>query len=149
MWLSANADVLELAVRKGAFARAARAPLGLPEDLRAHVEAALAGRLVDLLGLARRSGAAISGFEKAREWLQAGKGGLIVQAADGSADERARFAGGRTMPCVAVLSAAALGKVFGREHTVHVVIAAGRLAQMIELEAQRLLGVAKASVSGQ
>lgn len=149
MWLSANADVIELAVRRGVFARAARAPLKLPESLGTQVEAVLARRLMDLLGLARRSGAAISGFEKAREWLLAGKGGLIVQAADGSVDERARFVGGRSLPCVAVLSAATLGKIFGREHTVHVVIAAGRLAQMIELEARRLLGVAKESVSGQ
>ncbi|MBU6449699.1 MAG: RNA-binding protein [Rhodospirillales bacterium] len=149
MWLSATADVIELAVRRGVFARAARAPLKLPESLHAQVEAALARRLADLLGLARRSGAAISGFEKAREWLQAGRGGLIVQAADGSIEERARFAGGRALPCVAVLSAAALGKIFGREHTVHVVISPGRLAQMIELEARRLLGVAKESVSGQ
>ncbi|MDE1883444.1 MAG: RNA-binding protein [Rhodospirillales bacterium] len=149
LWLSADGDVIELAVRRGVFARAARAPLKLPQDLRSQVEAALARRLVDLLGLARRSGAAISGFEKAREWLQAGRGGLIVQAADGSADERARFVGGSALPCVVVLSAGALGKVFGREHTVHVVIAAGRLARMIELEARRLLGVAKESVSGQ
>ncbi|MBU6426170.1 MAG: RNA-binding protein [Rhodospirillales bacterium] len=149
MWLSANADVLDSAVRRGVFPRAARAPLKLPEHLRTQVEAALARRLIDLLGLARRSGAAISGFEKAREWLNAGKGGLIVQAADGSAEERARFVGGRTIPCVAVLSAAALGKVFGREHTVHVVIADGRLARMIEIEARRLLGVAKDCVSGQ
>ncbi len=149
MWLSAQADVLDLAVRRGVFARAARTKLKLPEDLHAQVGTALARRVSDLLGLARRSGAAISGFEKAREWLQTGKVGLIVQAADGSADERARFTGGRTVPCVAVLSAAALGKVFGREHTVHVVIATGRLAQMIEIEARRLLGVAKESVSGQ
>ncbi|MDE1895885.1 MAG: RNA-binding protein [Rhodospirillales bacterium] len=149
MWLSASVDVIELAVRRGVFARAARAPLKLPESLHKVVEAVLARRLSDLLGLARRSGAAISGFEKAREWLQASKGGLIVQAADGSVEERARFVGGRAVPCVAVLSAAALGKIFGREHTVHVVILPGRWAQMIELEARRLLGVAKESVSGQ
>ena len=120
-----------------------------PPDLRAQVEAALTRRLTDLLGLARRSGAAISGFEKAREWLQTGRAGIIVQAADGSAEERARFAGGRPIPQLAVLSAAALGRIFGREHTVHVVVAPGRLAKMIEIEAQRLRGVAKESVSGQ
>lgn len=149
LWLSADGDVIELAVKRGAFPRAARAPLKVPQDLRGQVETALTRRLADYLGLARRSGAAISGFEKAREWLQAGKGGVIVQAADGSAEERARFAGGRTIPRVAVLSAAALGRIFGREHTVHVVVAPGRLAQMIEIEARRLLGVAKERVSGQ
>ncbi len=149
LWLSADGDVVDLAIRRGVFARAVRMPLKVPQDLRGQVEVALARRLVDLLGLARRSGAAISGFEKAREWLQTRKGGLIVQAADGSVEECARFAGGRDIPVVAVLSAAELGKVFGRERTVHVVVAPGRLAQMLEIEARRLLGVAKQGVSGQ
>ena len=73
----------------------------------------------------------------------------MVQAADGSVEERARFVGGRDIPVVAVLSAAALGKVFGREHTVHAVISPGRLAGMIEIEAQRLQGVADGETSGQ
>ena len=149
LWLSARADVLHQAVRRGVFPRAAKAQLVLPPDLLAEVRAALIRRVADLLGLARRGGVAISGFEKAREWLQAGKAGLVVQAADGSPEERARFLGARDVPVVAVLSAAALGKVFGREHTVHVVIAPGRLARMIEIEAQRLQGVAVEVTSGQ
>jgi uncharacterized protein len=142
LWLSAAPGVLHQAVRRGAFARGAKANVTVPPGLADEVKAALERRLIDLLGLARRSGAAISGFEKAREWLQAQKAGLVVQAADGSAEERARFTGGRDVPVVAVLSAAALGKIFGREHTVHVVISAGRLAKMIEIEARRLQGVA-------
>lgn len=149
MWLSADGNVIDLAIRRGVFPRAARAPLNVPQDLRDKVEAALTQRITELLGLARRSGAAISGFEKAREWLQSGRGGVIVQAADGSADERERFAGGRSIPRVVALSAAALGRIFGREHTVHVVVAPGRLAGMIEIEARRLRGVAKERVSGQ
>ncbi|MGE4480445.1 RNA-binding protein [Acidocella sp.] len=149
LWLSSDGDVVELAVKRGAFPRAARAPLQVPKDLRTQVETALAKRITELLGLARRSGAAISGFEKAREWLQTGRGGLILQAADGSAEERARFAGGRALPRVTVLSAAALGRIFGREQTVHVVVAPGRLAGMIEIEARRLQGVANGRVSGQ
>ena len=149
LWLSASADVLHQAIRRGVFARAAKGQVVLPPDFVAEVHAALTRRVADLLGLARRGGVAISGFEKAREWLQAGKAGLVVQAADGSPDERARFLGGRDVPVVAVLSAAALGKIFGREHTVHVVIAPGRLARMIEIEAQRLQGVAVEVTSGQ
>jgi predicted RNA-binding protein YlxR (DUF448 family) len=149
LWLSARPGVLDQAVRRGAFARGAKAQVTVPPGLADEVTAALTRRLVDLLGLARRSGAAISGFEKAREWLQVGGAGLVVQAADGSADERARFVGGRDIPVVAVLDAATLGKVFGRDHTVHVVISPGRLAAMIEIEARRLQGVADGETSGQ
>ena len=149
LWLSAAPGVLHQAIRRGAFARGAKAPVTVPPGLADEVAAALTRRLTDLLGLARRSGAAISGFEKAREWLTVGGAGLVVQAADGSAEERARFVGGRDVPVVAVLSGAALGKVFGREHTVHVVISPGRLAAMIEIEAQRLQGVADGETRGQ
>ncbi len=149
LWLSASPGILNQAMKRSVFARAAKMPVKILPTLADEVMAALQARLLDLLGLARRSGAAISGFEKAREWVQQGKAGLVVQACDGSPEERARFLGGREIPVVAALSAAALGQIFGREHTVHAVIAPGRLAVMIEIEAQRLAGVADAVTSGQ
>ena len=99
------------------------------------------GRVRDLLGLARRAGQAVSGWQAGREWLQAGRAGLLVQAKDGSVAERARF-GGRDLPAVAPLTAAELGVVFGRDHAVHVVVAPGRLADAIRIEAERLAGFA-------
>jgi predicted RNA-binding protein YlxR (DUF448 family) len=140
MWLKPDPAVLAQALKRGVFARAAKQPLVLPADLAAEVKAALLRRFAELLGLARRGGGAVAGFEKAREWLVAGKAQLIVQAADGSASECARFLGGRDVKVAAVLSAAALGQVFGRDQAVHVAIAPGRLAAMLENEAARLQG---------
>jgi predicted RNA-binding protein YlxR (DUF448 family) len=139
MWLSARGDVLERALSRGAFMRAARGPVTLPSDLRARIEDGLRARIRDLLGLARRAGQAVSGWQSGREWLQAGRAGLLVQAVDGSPAERARF-GGRDLPVVASLTAAELGLVFGRDHAVHVVVAPGRLADAIRAEAGRLAG---------
>jgi predicted RNA-binding protein YlxR (DUF448 family) len=149
LWLSARADVITSALKRGVFARAAKQQVKTPENLRDFVEAGLLRRMTELLGLARRGGNAISGFEKAREWLAAGKVGLVVQANDGSAEERARFTGGRDVKVVTAFSGAALGRIFGRDHAVHVVIASGKLARMIEVEADRLAGVAGGETSGQ
>lgn len=143
MWLSARGDVLERALSRGAFMRAARGPVTLPSDLRARIEDGLRARIRDLLGLARRAGQAVSGWQAGREWLSAGRAGLLVQAADGSPAERARF-GGRGLPVVTPLEAAALGGVFGRDHAVHVVVAPGRLAEAIRVEAERLAGIVAA-----
>lgn len=149
LWLSAAGDVVEMALKRGVFPRAAKQPVTVPKELRGQVEALLRQRIFELVGLARRGGGAISGFEKAREWLVSGKAGLVLQALDGSVEERARFVGGRDIPVVTVFTAAQLGQVFGREHAVHAVIAAGRLAEKIQIEALRLAGVAAAGPSGQ
>jgi predicted RNA-binding protein YlxR (DUF448 family) len=144
MWLSARGDVLERALSRGAFMRAARGPVTLPSDLRARIEDGLRARIRDLLGLARRAGQAVSGWQAGRDWLQAGRAGLLVQAVDGSPAERARF-GGRDLPVVASLTATELGVVFGRDHAVHVVVAPGRLADAIRVEAERLAGFGPAA----
>jgi predicted RNA-binding protein YlxR (DUF448 family) len=143
IWLSARGDVIETACAKGAFAKAARAQVTVPRDLVAALRDSLTRRFREHLGLARRAGQAVAGYQKAREWLDVGRAGLIVQAADGSPDERARFLGRWTerVPVVAPLDAHQLGVVFGRDHAVHVAVAAGRLAESLRNEADRLVGV--------
>ena len=141
IWLSALGDVIETARTRGAFAKAARAPVTVPSDLLSGLQAALARRIGEQLGLARRAGQAVAGFARAREWLEKGTAALVVQAADGSPEERARFVGAWTGPVVAPLDATTLGAVFGRDHVVHVAVAAGRLAERIVTEAERLAGL--------
>ncbi|MCZ8280221.1 MAG: RNA-binding protein [Acetobacteraceae bacterium] len=140
MWLSARADVLEGAISRGAFTRAARGPVVVPPGLPALLQQGLRTRIADLLGLARRAGQAVAGWQAVREWRAADRVALLVQAKDGSAAERERLSGGG-MLAVAPLSAAELGRVFGRDHIVHVAVAPGRLAEAIRSEAGRLSGL--------
>ena len=150
IWLSARRDVLETARARNAFARAARAPVGVPVDLLQMVEGGLSRRVGELLGLARRAGQAVCGFQRAREWLVAGRAGLVIQAADGSKEERARFLSGvRDVPVAAPLPARALGAVFGRDHVVHVAIAHGSLAEALNVETHRLAGIVQRGEAGQ
>ncbi len=138
-WLSPRADVIEAAAVRGAFARAARGPVTLPPALVPTIQAGLARRFADLLGLARRAGQAVGGYAKAREALVGGRIGVVVQASDGSdAECRRLLSGARDVPVVRPLRAAALGAVFGRDHVVHVAVMPGRLADSLEAEAFRL-----------
>ena len=150
IWLSARADVLSTACTKGAFARASRGAVTIPPALLSDLITLLEGRIADHIGLARRAGQAVCGFQKAREWLggqaPGGRVALVIQARDGSRDERARFmrsgdAGGPAIPVVAPLSAARLGMVFGRDHVVHVAVAGGRLADGLRADARRWGGL--------
>jgi predicted RNA-binding protein YlxR (DUF448 family) len=146
IWLSAAGDVIDTARTRGAFAKAARGAVTVPPDLTAVLQASLTRRIGECLGLARRAGQAVCGFQKAREWLVAGRAGLVVEASDGSADERARFLGrhAETIEVIAPLNGAALGAVFGRDHVVHVAIARGRLATALANETKRLAGLSVA-----
>lgn len=141
MWLSADAAVLEAARARGAFAKAARGPVTVPPDLRATIEDGLIRRIGDTLGFARRAGQAVAGFARAREWLETGRAALVVHASDGSLAERTRLMSGCDVPAVSPLDQAALGRIFGRDAAVHVAVAPGRLAQAIQVEAGRLMGM--------
>jgi predicted RNA-binding protein YlxR (DUF448 family) len=143
IWLSARGDVLETARVRGAFAKSARRPVKVPADLVADVATALAGRIRETLGLARRAGLAVAGFAKAREWLAEGKAALVVQASDGSPGERSRLLGANAGRLVALapLDGATLGQIFGRDHAVHVAVGPGRLAERLIAETARLAGV--------
>ncbi|GBR28049.1 RNA-binding protein [Kozakia baliensis] len=148
IWLSAKRDVLETAVTRNVFAKAARRSVQLPDDLVLILVEALKRRVADSLGLARRAGQAICGFVKCREWIAAGKAGLVVQGAGGSPDELRRLlSGARELP-VATLSSEMLATAFGREHAVYAVLAPGALALRLMAEHERFLGLTEGSVPG-
>lgn len=134
-----------------AFSRAARTAVTLPPDLLGLVRAGLVQRITASLGLSRRAGQAVAGFEKARDLFRLGRAGLLVQAQDGSPSERARFLSalgsgrGAGVKVIDPLPGASLGRVFGRDYVVHVAIGPGKLADALILDAGRLAGLTKRS----
>jgi uncharacterized protein len=130
-----------------AFARAARGPVLVPPDLSVLLQTALVRRIGEYLGLARRAGQAVAGYEKAREALRTGRYRLVLQASDGSEAERSRFLSGfgPDLTIIDPLPGDALGRVFGRDYVVHVAIAPGKLAESLVVEAGRLAGLKNGS----
>jgi uncharacterized protein len=141
LWVTAQRAIVAAASSKRVFARAAKAHVVVGEGLEDRVAALLVQRCIDILGLARRSGLAVAGFVRVREALASGKAGLLVEATDAAADGREKLAAlAPSLPRVACLDARELGVAFGREHTVHVALGKGRLADLFIVEARRLQG---------
>jgi predicted RNA-binding protein YlxR (DUF448 family)/ribosomal protein L30E len=141
LWLTPRRDIVERAVAKRLFARAARRSVVVAPGLADRVEALLAERCRDTIGLARRAGRAVGGFERVREAVQAGKAGLILFALDGAPDARRKLVGiGRELPLAVVLTAAELGAVFGRDHVVHASVGRGPLCARLFADATRIAG---------
>jgi uncharacterized protein len=150
LWVMAERAAVERAAR-GGFAKAARAAVKVPPHLADQVETLLARRATDVLGLARRSGALLAGFDKVAEALTAGRVAVLVQAADASPAGRAKLsakARALGVPEVDCLTLAELGLALGRENVVHAAVAPGGLAQRLLGETQRLHGFRSRKAAG-
>ncbi len=141
IWLCARRDVVNTALAKRLFAKAARRAASAPADLADRLEVLLARRCLDTIGLARRAGQAVCGFEKVRAELKSHRAAVLIEAADAAEGGRGKMrplAGG--LPVVELFSAAELGAVFGRDAAVHVAMASGRLAVRLQQDATLLAG---------
>jgi len=141
IWVTADRASVETAAAKNLFARAARRQVTVPPGLADQVEAQLLRRCLDLIGLARRGGGAVAGFEKVRASLSKGTAGLLLAASDGAADGRGKLerlsAGTRV---ATALRRHELGTAFGRDQAVHAVVASGKIADQLEVASRRLSG---------
>jgi uncharacterized protein len=144
IWVAADRAALDKAVAKNLFARAARQPVVVPEGLADRIEAAMAGRVVELISLARKAGAAVTGYEKVKDWLVKDQAEVLIQASDGSERGKTKLRppgkDGRFIGC---LTARELGLAFGRENVIHGALAAGGLTARVVEEAAKLSGLRK------
>ena len=143
LWVEASRDSVTTAAKKGLFSRAAKARLNAAPDLADQVEEGLKRRLLNGLGLARRSGALISGFEKVSAAIVAGKAAWMIEASDGAHDGRRKLlALARKSPrqteLFGLFGFAQLGLALGGENVIHLPLLAGRNADHWALDAERL-----------
>ncbi|MCR6629641.1 MAG: DUF448 domain-containing protein [Magnetospirillum sp.] len=97
IWLSARRDVVNTAVTKRLFAKAARRAVTVPGELADRLEGLLCRRCLDAISLARRAGQAVCGFEKVKaesEGRPCGGAGGSPRRRRGREGQDARF--GRT-----------------------------------------------------
>ncbi|WP_101066828.1 RNA-binding protein [Roseovarius salinarum] len=141
IWVSADRAAIDRAVTKGLFARAARQKVEAPADLADRVEAQLARRVVELISLARKSGEAVAGYEKVKAFLDTDAAQVLIQASDGSARGKSKLSTPYRGRFIGWLTAAELGRAFGRTTAVHAALGAGGLAQRVVEEAARLQGL--------
>src|SRR5215469_15442274 len=67
LWLTPRRDILESAIARRLFARWAHRTVITPAGFADRIEALLVQRCLDAIGLGRRAGIAVAGFEKACE----------------------------------------------------------------------------------
>ena len=146
LWLTASRSALEEAVAKKAFSKAAKAPLKADAGLASLVEKRLVAALSGTLGIAKRAGALILGFDQVAEALRSDKPpALLVEASNAASDgcrklRSAAIGRGLTPFVLSGLTGAELSLALGRENVVHAALKSGRFAERLIFDAERLAG---------
>ena len=146
IWVSASRAAIDRAVAKNLFAKAAKANVKADTGLADVTEAQLVRRIGELLGLARRAGALVLGFDNVARALAAKvPPALLIEASDGALDGRRKLvqtaaARSREPAVFSALSVAELGLALGRENVVHAALLPGGFAERLSFEASRLEG---------
>ena len=149
LWVAAERQALEIALKKNIFSRAAKRQVKADPNLTSLVHSLLRRRCLDLLGLARREGMTVSGFEKVLTGVKSGKVAWLIEASDGAADGRTRIltavrAAGQGLNAAAKVCGCfdntELSLALGQENAIHVALLSGRRVQRWSLEMKRLSG---------
>ncbi len=150
MWVKVDRSALNRAIAKNAFSRAAKENLSTPKDLAERTERQLVQRMLSDLGLARRAGQLVLGYDSVARLLDAkSPPAILVEAGDGAPDGRrklisAAHARGLEPAILDCLSSHELSLALGRENVVHAALKSGRLAERLKMDAGRLSGLRRA-----
>lgn len=147
-YVAADRAAVSKAATKKLFARGLKAPVQVQTDLLDEVERQLARRVIDLISLARKSGDAVAGYEKVKDWLAKEEAEILLQAHDGSGRGKSKLSTPHFGHYIGWLSADELGMAFGRQTVIHAALASGGLAPRVVEEAQRLRGVRELTDGG-
>jgi hypothetical protein len=144
MWITAERGILERAVAKGHFSRATGVPVGIADNLSARVEKLLVARVAGDLGLARRAGQLVLGFDAVARALTGDRPAtLLIEASDGASDGRRKLlalAKAKPPAIIDCLTGAELSLALGRENVVHAALKSGRFSERLLADAGRLNG---------
>ena len=141
LWTLARRDIVNTAIDKRLFARAARQAAAVTAGLADRVEGLLLRRCVATLGLARRAGQAVSGAEKVQALIARGDCGALLVAVGASAEGRRQFAVPASVVAADVLTDSELGGAFGRDTATYAALRAGSLAGRLMTDVARLRGL--------
>lgn len=146
IWVRADKGSIVAAVHKRLFSRAAKMPVKAGPELSVSAEARLVERMLGHLGIARRSGDLILGFDQVERSLRGeDPPAVVVEAAEASPDgsrklRSAAIARGIAPFVIRALTNEELSLAVGRANVVHAALKPGRIAERLIFDAGRLAG---------
>ena len=145
LWIEAKRSSVDQAIKTGAFSRGFKHQSLPAPDLADLIETLLVKRIQSTLGLAKKAGKVILGFDQVRASLRKQRPGTLFAASDSADDGRNKvyflakaiysevyLSGG--------LTSSELGMAFGRDHVIHGLIEGGPFSRQWRADYKRLTG---------
>ncbi len=145
-WVSADRSAIDRVVTRRLFAKVAGQDVNASADLAARTETGLVQRMLSYLGLARRCGDLVLGFDRIERQIRGTEPpAVIIEAREAGADGRKKLqvaakATGYIPFVIGAFSNGELSLSLGRENAVHAAVKPGRIAERLIFEAARLKG---------
>ena len=152
-WVTADRSIIADSVENHIFSRAFKAHSQPIDNLMVEIERQLLQRCNGLLGMAKKSGVAVLGFDQVRAYIRKQEPGWLLEASDGAEDGRNKVhflakAIYEDVKVAGALSSAELGVAFGRQHVIHALLEQGSLSDAFSIAYRRLTGFRDAPETG-
>lgn len=147
VWVTADRETIEKAVKTRAFARSLKRPVEVPASIADLIEGQMVRRLCDALAIANKAGLVSTGFEQVDKLLDGGKAVGLVHGCDAAVGGRAKLvrkfeaiarAGGAKATIVSYLTIDQISLAMGRSNVVHAGLIQGGATERFLSEAERL-----------
>ena len=141
LWTLAARDIVNEALAKRKFDKAAKCCVLAPANLADKVELSLLQSCLNIVGLARRAGCAVGGYEKSRALITSGKAFLVIVTTGASTGSRKQLLSGRpNLAVLEIFNQYEVGRVFGKNRVVFAAITDAMISNKLRDEAGRLAG---------
>ena len=139
IWISADKDILQKAVQKKIFNKAAGMSVVIPENLTDIVLGKLQEKCLSLLAFARKAGMLVFGFEGVKKALANMVVSVAFEADDAAQNGKDKlYRPTDTFPVFSCLTREDLGQITGMEQQVHVAVLDSKLAENLIVAGKKL-----------
>lgn len=144
VWIKADKEILNNAIKANAFSKSLKRACHPKPELTEQTIDALYQKAIGFIGLAKRAGQIILGFDQVSDFVRKSPAAFIIEAKDGAKDGRDKILNlsnkWNNVQIIGCFSSDDLGKVLGRDNIIHALMPKGQFAQNWNLELNRLSG---------
>jgi hypothetical protein len=139
VWIKRGKSYVEKALEKNIFSKALKKKVNAEKSLANQLESLIKVKILNLLGLAKKAGFVIVGFEKVCSCLQKNESGLLLFAKDGAENSRSKIEKmAKQTEIFDIFTSEEISEALGRVNCVNVFVKESKMRNNLQKHLQKL-----------